>query len=355
VKKAVIIPMVVALLVVVPLGFACDSDSNQGPKAAFTAEPTSGSAPLQVEFTDQSVGEITEWAWDFDNDGTVDSTERNPSQIYDASGEYTVSLRVAGPVGSDEELKAQYIEVEREPMTVEEAMEMIRQFEGDSLPDLEFLAFTPEPAADLAIFECSKAAYHVDLDTGMIAIALYQTSRSSEVQLSMDEAQSIAAEFAPRAHADFSALTILERELLDHGSGGKEYSFIWKRIVDGAIVVFSFVQVSINPGTGEVMGFVSKDIEVEPFDPPVIGKSEAEIIARVAFTEETGKGVLVGEPVLEVTFPIDEATHLPGQEQHLVWSVEVEEVSEPGDFCNGAIFSIDAHTGEILYIAGFGC
>ena len=35
------------------------------PVAAFSASPTSGEAPLQVSFTDQSTGEITSWSWDF--------------------------------------------------------------------------------------------------------------------------------------------------------------------------------------------------------------------------------------------------------------------------------------------------
>ena len=259
-----------------------------------------------------------------------------------------VSWSLACDSGSKQGLNG---EAETEPITVEEAMELIRQFEGESLPDLEFLRLSPalHPTRNLAEFECSKANYTVDLDASMIVIALYQTSRSLEVKLSMDEAQSIAAEFAPRAHPGFSTLTLLEGKLFDHGDAGKEYSFIWKRIVNGAIIVHNFVQVSINPNTGEVMGFVSKAVEPEPFDPPDICKGEAESIARDAFEERTGKeGVLVDEPVLEVTFPIDQATHLPGTEQHLVWRVKVEEVRGPDDFCNAAIFYIDAHTGEIV-------
>ncbi|MCK9275823.1 MAG: hypothetical protein M0P57_12115, partial [Syntrophales bacterium] len=49
------------------------------PVANFSASPRIGDAPLTVAFTDSSTGEITGWAWDFDNDGTTDSTARNPS------------------------------------------------------------------------------------------------------------------------------------------------------------------------------------------------------------------------------------------------------------------------------------
>jgi PKD repeat protein len=81
------------------------------PAAEFTANSTSGVAPLAVEFNDQSIGDVTSWSWDFDTDGTVDSTERNPSHTYGTVGDYTVSLTVTGPGGSDTETKTDYIHV----------------------------------------------------------------------------------------------------------------------------------------------------------------------------------------------------------------------------------------------------
>ena len=56
--------------------------------AQFTANPISGPAPLTVNFTNQSVGAIT-YSWSLGN-GT--STQQNPSNIYSASGNYTVVL-----------------------------------------------------------------------------------------------------------------------------------------------------------------------------------------------------------------------------------------------------------------------
>jgi PKD repeat protein len=69
--------------------------------ADFSATPVSGSAPLAVQFSDESAGAVTAWAWDFQNDGIVDSAEQNPGFIYDAAGTYTVKLTVNGPGGSD--------------------------------------------------------------------------------------------------------------------------------------------------------------------------------------------------------------------------------------------------------------
>jgi PKD repeat protein len=83
----------------------------EGPVADFSADVTSGAAPLTVQFTDLSTNSPTSWAWDFDGDGTVDSTEQNPSHDFDAEGTYTVSLTASNAGGSDEEIKAAHITV----------------------------------------------------------------------------------------------------------------------------------------------------------------------------------------------------------------------------------------------------
>jgi PKD repeat protein len=81
------------------------------PVAAFTATPASGTAPLTVSFTDQSSGTVTSRAWDFDDDGTIDSTAKNPSHTYTTPGSYAVNLTVTGPGGTDSERKTGYITV----------------------------------------------------------------------------------------------------------------------------------------------------------------------------------------------------------------------------------------------------
>jgi PKD repeat protein len=71
------------------------------PVAAFAANPTSGTVPLPVQFTDQSTGGVTGWSWDF-GDNNV-SNEQNPSHMFNVAGNYVVSLTVTGPGGSDNE------------------------------------------------------------------------------------------------------------------------------------------------------------------------------------------------------------------------------------------------------------
>ncbi len=79
--------------------------------ADFSATPLAGLIPLQVTFTDLTTGDATDWAWDFENDGTTDSTLQNPVFIYTTPGNYTVKLTASGPGGTDTETKVGYVAV----------------------------------------------------------------------------------------------------------------------------------------------------------------------------------------------------------------------------------------------------
>ncbi len=81
----------------------------EAPQADFSGTPTSGMAPLTVEFSDLSSGEIDTWKWFF---GDGDSAMvQYPGHEYTNPGTYTVSLTATGPGGSDTETKADYIVV----------------------------------------------------------------------------------------------------------------------------------------------------------------------------------------------------------------------------------------------------
>jgi len=68
------------------------------PTAKFTANVTSGPAPLTVRFTDTSTGYVTAWSWNF-GDG-ANATDRNTTHTYTAPGTYTANLTVANAAGS---------------------------------------------------------------------------------------------------------------------------------------------------------------------------------------------------------------------------------------------------------------
>ena len=81
------------------------------PVADFAASPRSGSAPLQVRFNDTSLNTPTVWTWDFENDGVVDSSDRNPVHTYDGVGVYSVSLTAANAAGRNSTAKPDLITV----------------------------------------------------------------------------------------------------------------------------------------------------------------------------------------------------------------------------------------------------
>lgn len=69
------------------------------PTARFTVSTLAGLIPLEVRFTDRSIGNVTAWEWDF-GDGST-STARNPVHVYRKPGLYTVRFRVHSAGGVD--------------------------------------------------------------------------------------------------------------------------------------------------------------------------------------------------------------------------------------------------------------
>ncbi|PXY24440.1 ThuA domain-containing protein [Prauserella flavalba] len=77
---------------------------NRTPQVNLTSDRTSGQAPLEVSFdpagtSDPDGGELT-YAWDFDGDGSTDSTEAGPvTHTYTEPGQYTAHLAVTDETG----------------------------------------------------------------------------------------------------------------------------------------------------------------------------------------------------------------------------------------------------------------
>jgi PKD repeat protein len=84
------------------------------PTAEFSSDLPLGSAPVPVQFTDQSIGAVS-WMWDFGDGAT--SFEKNPVHIYTAGStqgiKYTVKLTVTGscPTQTDTKIRTDYITV----------------------------------------------------------------------------------------------------------------------------------------------------------------------------------------------------------------------------------------------------
>jgi PKD repeat protein len=88
------------------------------PHANFMGTPTSGTAPLTVQFNDTSTNFPTCWNWSFGDTtwfNTTSSSQRNTSHSYSNAGTYSVTLMVNNTMGSDTKTNADYITVSASP------------------------------------------------------------------------------------------------------------------------------------------------------------------------------------------------------------------------------------------------
>jgi len=94
-------------------GYFDDVDFSGGlppaPVADFSGTPTSGDAPLSVDFTDESTNTPTSWYWDF-GDGEDDNIQ-NPTHEFTYAGLYTVALGACNAGGCDTSTVPDYITV----------------------------------------------------------------------------------------------------------------------------------------------------------------------------------------------------------------------------------------------------
>ncbi|MCQ1539321.1 PKD domain-containing protein, partial [Methanocalculus taiwanensis] len=84
------------------------------PVAAFTASPTTGTAPLTVQFTDQSSNTPTSWKWEYSTGSTWTqfSTSKSPSYQFSSAGTYSIRLTASNAGGGNTEMKQEYIAVD---------------------------------------------------------------------------------------------------------------------------------------------------------------------------------------------------------------------------------------------------
>lgn len=112
------------------------------PVASFTAAPITGTAPLSVQFTNTSTGNITSMTWTLGNGtGFVDDTlpfDEPVQTTYDAPATYTATLTVSGPGGSDTASQSVTVNAPNTAPT----LEIAAPANGASFPALTNVTFT---------------------------------------------------------------------------------------------------------------------------------------------------------------------------------------------------------------------
>ena len=79
-------------------------------EADFSAEPTSGLGPLEVNFSNLSEGEFTACKWDF-GDGESSAACQEPMHTFTSTGLYTVTLTISNTVDVDSLTRVDFINV----------------------------------------------------------------------------------------------------------------------------------------------------------------------------------------------------------------------------------------------------
>ena len=108
--------------------------------ANFTAFPAEENVPVTVRFRDLSstrATAITSYAWDFDGDGLVDSTEANPTHVYTEPGLFTVTLTVSDGQLTDTLTRTDFMTTRAPTPGVVDSFQEISRRRGNFLGQLD--------------------------------------------------------------------------------------------------------------------------------------------------------------------------------------------------------------------------
>jgi len=155
---------------------------GEPPVAAFSGNPLGDTVPFTVTFTNESTGSISSYLWNFGDES--ESTLENPTHEYIEAGEYTVSLTVTGPGGSDTETKTNYIVAEA-PVP---ELDNIATFTSTGLPTATTAIYIGPNFSNYVAFILTTTAVRTALVlAGAIAYDLTQTlSPEGEFQASQN-------------------------------------------------------------------------------------------------------------------------------------------------------------------------
>lgn len=247
------------------------------PQAAFTASPTSGTAPLTVTFANESTGTYTDSLWNFGNG--VASTLTNPTHAYTTTGTYTVSLTVSRQTGavvlpgdSDTMTRPSYITVyTTTPSTCLEKI-VSGGFESDGdweIPQTEYSAIYTDTVA-----HTGARALHAGIVNPADNVLSYSSAMQS-VYIS-STAQSAVLRFWLYPTSDMAAgdndvqrvllldqLGNVKQVLLEQRSDAREWAPYQFELRDHAGETFKVYFGVYNNGSGGVTGLYVDDVSLQ--------------------------------------------------------------------------------------------
>ena len=122
-------------------GIPDTNDSN-----SINQIPKYGGVPLDVQFFDYSIGSVNTHEWDFENDGIIDSYEKNPLHTYIDTGFFSVRLTVYDDFDTNSFLKENYIYVDN-----------TTYIKDDYYENQSMIKNYPNPVTDYTVFEIQNS------------------------------------------------------------------------------------------------------------------------------------------------------------------------------------------------------
>jgi uncharacterized membrane protein YkoI len=187
-----------------------------------------------------------------------------------------------------------------------------------------------------------EAAYLVNAKTGEVEAVTYRnalgTSEGTTI-LSQEQAESIAIAFINKHDMSFATIEdmgLIEANLVNHGTAGSEYMFVWGQCING-ILTPTTTMVRIDSVTGKINSYASIKRPVE-----------IKLVSKV--TQDQAVNTAVGQfknALIDNTDALLKIVYMDDGTQVVAWIVHIT-----GKPVNGVIYCkemiIDANTGEVI-------
>ncbi|MDD1707932.1 MAG: PKD domain-containing protein, partial [Methanoregulaceae archaeon] len=228
----------------------------------FTANPVFGTAPLKVQFTDNSQNTPIIWSWNFgDGQSAVGFNLTSPVHTYNQPGVYNVTLLVKNTAGEEEVTKYNYITVVRTP---------VASFTAEPLsgPAPLLVQFTDTSDGDPLKwlwkfgdggYSFEQNPYHLYKNPGIYTVTLTASNTAGSdtvTATNMIKVTSVpVAGFTSNITSGISPLAVQFKDI----STGSPTAWLWKFGDGGSSTAQNPVHVYANSGTYSVQLFVSND------------------------------------------------------------------------------------------------